>query len=136
VSDATSEVLMFQVGPRVFASVVHDAVRIGNVREVPAGELVVESARGLPIARERGIVVAADEEGVERTLVVDQVIGVRSVPDADVHPLPAFAAACLSSGAVTGFVMLDEAPMLLVDLPTLVRERPGAPRRETIPERP
>jgi hypothetical protein len=136
VSDATSEVLMFQVGPRVFASVVHDAVRIGNVREVPAGELVVESALGLPFARERGIVVAADEEGVERTLVVDQVIGVRSVPDADVHPLPAFAAACLSSGAVTGFVMLDEAPMLLVDLPTLVRERPGAPRRETIPERP
>jgi chemotaxis signal transduction protein len=127
---------MFQVGPRVFASVVHDAVRIGNVREVPAGELVVESALGLPFARERGIVVAADEEGVERTLVVDQVIGVRSVPDADVHPLPAFAAACLSSGAVTGFVMLDEAPMLLVDLPTLVRERPGAPRRETIPERP
>jgi chemotaxis signal transduction protein len=136
VSDATSEVLMFQVGPRVFASVVHDAVRIGNVREVPAGDLVVESALGLPFARERGIVVAADEEGVERTLVVDQVIGVRSVPDADVHPLPAFAAACLSSGAVTGFVMLDEAPMLLVDLPTLVRERPGAPRRETIPERP
>jgi chemotaxis signal transduction protein len=127
---------MFQVGPRVFASVVHDAVRIGNVREVPAGDLVVESALGLPYARERGIVVTADAEGIERTLVVDQVIGIRSVPDSDVHPLPAFAAACLSSGAVTGFVILDEAPMLLVDLPTLVRERPGAPCRETIPERP
>jgi hypothetical protein len=136
VSEASSEILMFQVGPRVFAAVVHDAVRIGNVREVPAGELVVESALGLPFARERGIVVAADAEGIERTLVVDQVIGVRSVPDSDVHPLPAFAAACLSSGAVTGFVILDEAPMLLVDLPTLVRERPGAPRRETISERP
>jgi hypothetical protein len=137
VSDATSEILMFQVGPRVFASVVHDAVRIGNVREVPAGELVVESALGLPFSRERGIVVAADAEGIERTLVVDQVIGIRSVPDSDVHPLPAFAAACLSSGAVTGFVILDEAPMLLVDLPTLVRERPGTPCRDkTIPERP
>jgi hypothetical protein len=135
VSEPTSEILMFQVGPRVFAAVVHDAVRIGSVREVPAGDLVVESALGLPFARERGIVVAADAGGVERTLVVDQVIGIRSVPDSDVHPLPAFAAACLSSGAVTGFVILDESPMLLVDLPTLVRERPGAPRPETTPER-
>jgi chemotaxis signal transduction protein len=136
VSDPTSEVVMFQVGPRVFAAVVHDAVRVGNVREVPAGELVVESALGMPFARERGIVVAADTEGIERTLVVDQVIGIRSVPDADVHPLPAFAAACLSSGAVTGFVILDEAPVLLVDLPTLVRERPGARSAAQLSERP
>ncbi len=126
-SDETSEILMFQVGTRVFAAVVHDAVRIGNVREVPAGDLVVESALGLPFARERGIVVASESEGsTERTLVVDQVIGVRSVPDSDVHPLPAFAAVCLTSGAVTGFVIVDEAPMLLVDLPTLVRERSDA----------
>jgi hypothetical protein len=27
---------------------------------------------------------------------------------------------------VTGFVMVDEAPMLLVDLPTLVREQTAA----------
>ncbi len=125
-SGETSEILMFQVGPRVFAAVVHDAVRIGSVREVPAGELVVESALGMPFSRERGIVVACVEDGMERTLVVDQVIGVRSVPEADVHPLPAFAAACLTSGAAIGFVMVDEAPTLLVDLPTLVRERPGA----------
>ncbi len=125
---------MFQVGARVFASVVHDAVRIGTVREVAPAELVVDSALGAPFARERGIVVAGDDGAVERTLVVDQVIGVRSVPEDDVHPLPAFAAACLTSGAVTGFVMVDEAPMLLVDLPTLVRERSGAPTEPT-PER-
>jgi chemotaxis signal transduction protein len=124
------------VGVRVFAAVVHDAVRIGSVREVPAGELVVDSALGLPFALARGIVVASANDADERTLVVDQVIGIRSVPECDVHPLPAFAAACLSSGAVTGFVILDEAPMLLVDLPTLVRERSGAPQRETFPERP
>lgn len=135
-SDATSEILMFQVGPRVFAAVVHDAVRIGTVREVPAGELVMDSALGIPFSRERGIVVASEEEGSERTLVVDQVIGIRSIPESDVHPLPAFAAACVTSGAVTGFVILDEAPMLLVDLPTLVRERSGAAVRETTPERP
>jgi chemotaxis signal transduction protein len=136
VTEATSEILMFQVGPRVFAAVVHDAVRIGNVREVPAADLVVDSALGLPFGRERGIVVSSAEEGAERTLVVDQVLGIRSVPESDVHPLPAFAAACLSSGAVTGFVILDEAPMLLVDLPTLVRERPGAAPPEPSPERP
>ncbi len=135
-SEPTSEIVMFQVGPRVFAAVVHDAVRIGTVRDVPAGALVVESALGLPFARARGIVVASDDDGIERTLVVDQVLGIRSVPESDVHPLPAFAAACLSSGAVTGFVILDEAPMLLVDLPTLVRERPGAAARETSLERP
>ena len=39
---------------------------------------------------------------------------------------PAFAAACLSSGAVTGFVIVDDAPVMLIDLPTLVREHPGA----------
>jgi chemotaxis signal transduction protein len=125
VSGETSEILMFQVGMRVFAAVVHDAARIGNVREVPAGDLVVGSALGMPYARERGIVVGG-EDGLERTLVVDQVIGVRSIPDTDVHPLPAFAAACIGSGAVIGFVIVDEAPMLLVDLPTLVRERSGA----------
>lgn len=125
-SGATYEILLFQVGARVFAAAVHDAVRIGSVRDVPAEELVVESVLGTPFDRARGIVVAADEEGEERTLVVDQALGVRSVPESDVHPLPAFAAACLASGAVTGFVVLDEAPALLVDLRTLVRERPGA----------
>lgn len=129
-SDATTEILLFQVGPRVFAAVVHDAVRIGSVREMPAGELVVESILGMPFDRARGIVIAGCAEGLERTLVVDQVLGVRSVPECDVHPLPAFAAACLTSGAVTGFVVVDEAPTLLVDLRTLVRERPGAAPRQ------
>lgn len=123
-TDPTSEVLLFQVAARVFASVVYDAVRIGSVRDVPAGDLVVESALGVPFERLRGIVVASD--GLERTFVVDRVLGVRSVPEGDVSPLPAFAAACLSSGAVTGFVLVDDSPVLLVDLPTLVRERPGA----------
>jgi chemotaxis signal transduction protein len=118
---------MFQVGARVFASVVHDAVRIGAVREVAPAALVMDSALGPPFGRDRGIVVAGDEGGSERTLVIDQVIGVRSIPEEDVHPLPAFAAACLSSGAVTGFVIVDEAPLLLVDLPTLVRERSPEP---------
>ncbi len=128
-TEATSEILMFQVGARVFAAVVYDAVRIGSVRDVPVDELVVETALGQPFGRDRGIVVSDHDSGTERTLVIDQVIGVRSVPERDVHPLPAFAAACLTSGAVTGFVLVDEAPTLLVDLPTLIRERPSAGAR-------
>lgn len=131
-SAATSELLLFQVGPRVFAAVVHDAVSVGTVRDVPAAELVVGTALGMPYARERGIVVACGD-APSRTLVVDGVLGVRSVADDDVRPLPAFAAACLASGAVTGFVMVDEVPMLLVDLPTLVRERSSS--RDTFTER-
>lgn len=119
------QVILFQVGARVFAAGVHDVVRIGNVREVPAAELVVETAVGMPFDRERGVVVFGDD-GVDRTLVVDQVLGVRNVPQSDVVALPAFAAACLTSGAVIGFVVVDDAPVLLLDLPTLVRERPGA----------
>jgi hypothetical protein len=127
VSEPVAEILMFQVGPSVFAAAVHDAVRIGAVRDVPADALVLESALGRPFLHQRGIVVAS-EDG-ERTLVVDQVLGVRSVPEADVQPLPAFAAVCIPSGAVAGLVVLDEAPTPLVDLPTLVRERApsGAP---------
>lgn len=128
---AASDLLLFQVGPRVFAAVVHDAVRVGPVRDVPAGELVVGTALGLPYARERGIVVRCGD--LSLTLVVDGVLGVRSVPEDDVRPLPAFAAVCLPSAAVTGIVMIDEAPMLLVDLPTLVRERSAS--RDTFTER-
>ncbi len=121
-----SELILFQVGPRTFAAAVHDAIRIGSVRDVPPEELVLETALGTPSACARGIVVASHDEAVELTLVVDQVLGTRSVPEEQVQPLPAFAAACLTSGAVTGFVLLDGDPLLLVDLPTLVRERATA----------
>ncbi|HSN92943.1 MAG TPA: chemotaxis protein CheW [Anaeromyxobacteraceae bacterium] len=122
-----SEILLFQVGARVFAAEVYDVVRVGNVRDEPEGALLLESALGRPFSRHRGIVVSGHEVGAERTLVVDQVLGVRSIPDSDLHALPAFAAECLQSPAVTGFVLVDESPTLLVDLPTLVREqRTGA----------
>ena len=112
----------------MFAAVVYDAVRIGSVRDVPAGGLVLETRARRAVRRAtRGIVVAShdDARASARSSSIRS-IGIRSVPEEDVHPLPAFAAACLTSGAVTGFVIVDEAPMLLVDLPTLVRERSGA----------
>lgn len=119
---ATGELLLFQVGARVFGAGVEGAVRIGNVRDVPAEALVVQTVLGPPFARDRGIVVSG--EGEERTLVIDHVLGFRRVAVDELQPLPAFARACLSSAALTGFVMMDDAPLLVVDLPTLVRERP------------
>lgn len=124
-TSGSSELLMFQVGARVFASAVGDVVRIGHVSDVPPEELVEGTSLGDTFSRERGIVVA-DGHGAEATLVVDQVLGVRQVAGDEIHPLPSFAAAVLQTAAVAGLVLLDEAPTLLVDLPTLIRERRDA----------
>jgi len=121
VSDASAEILLFQVGVNVFAAPVRDVVRIGTVRGRAAEELVTDSALGRPFSRARGIVVAAS--GAERTLVVDQVVGFRTVPFVDVQPLPAFAAVCIRSGALAGVVLLDEVPTPFIDLPVLLSER-------------
>lgn len=123
-----SEIVLFQVGTHVFAAAVRDVVRIGTVRDLPAEDLVLESALGAPFTHQRGIVVAS--LGTERALVVDQVVGFRTVLEADVQPLPAFAAACIHSGALSGLLVLDEMPMPFIDLPTLLAEhaaRHGCP---------
>jgi chemotaxis signal transduction protein len=132
VTEPVSELLLFQVGARVYVSAVGDVARIGNVADVPPEELVEGTSLGATFSRERGIVVAAPG-GTESTLVVDQVLGVRSVPTSQVQPLPAFAAAVLRSLAISGLVLLDDAPTLLVDLPTLVRERLAAPPTAPLP---
>jgi chemotaxis signal transduction protein len=126
-TEPVSELLMFQVGARVFLSTVRDVVRIGNVAGLPRETLVEGTSLGPTFARERGIVVAAPGSGAESTLVVDQVLGVRTVLQSEVQPLPAFAAAVLTSGAVSGLVLLDDAPTLIVDLPALIRERLAGP---------
>lgn len=115
-----AEIVLFQVGTHVFAAAVRDVVRIGTVRDLAAEALVLTSALGAPFTQQRGIVVAVP--GAERALVVDQVIGFRTVLEADVQPLPAFAAACIHSGALSGLVVLDEMPMPFIDLPTLLAE--------------
>jgi chemotaxis signal transduction protein len=123
VSEAPAEILLFQVGAHVYASEVHDVLRIGTAREVPEAELVLATALGVPYSRARAIVVAG-EDG-ERSLVVDQVLGVRTVVPEDLQPLPAFAAACIASGALAGLVLVDEVPTPLIDLSTLVQEGAG-----------
>jgi chemotaxis signal transduction protein len=122
VTAATSELLLFQLGPRMFAAEVADVVRIGNPLDAPAAALVTVTALGEPYSPSRAIVVGCGD-GEERALVVDQVLGVRTIPQRDLHPLPAFAACCLRSSALAGVVLVDEAPTLLVDLSTLIREQ-------------
>ncbi len=126
-SEPTSEVLLFQVGARLYAADVRDVRRIGNPSAATADDrLVPGSTLGAPFSPDRGIVVCCGD-GTERTLVVDHVIGVRSVPLGQVHALPPLAAHCLASSAIVGFALLDDLPTLLVDLPTLLREqRPGS----------
>lgn len=119
-TDPVSEIVLFQVGLSVFAARVRDVVRIGTVRESTAEGLVLETDLGKPFTRQRGMVVASP--GSERTLVVDQVVGFRTVTESEVQPLPAFAAACIRSGALAGLVLLDDTPTPFIDLPTLLRE--------------
>ena len=124
-SAAEAEIVLFQVGVHVFAAPVRDVLRIGAVRDSAPEDLVLESSLGKPFTRERGMVVASP--GTKRTLVVDQVIGFRTVAQEDVRPLPAFAQACIRSGALAGMLLLDEVPTPIIDLPMLVREREGRP---------
>ncbi len=120
-SEATSDLLLFQLGARVYAAQVHDIRRVGSVRTEQSLRTVGTTVLGEPLSQERGIVVDLGG-GQDHTLLVDHVIGVRPVAEDDLHPLPAFAAACLQSEAITGFAVIDDAPLLLIDLSTLIRE--------------
>jgi len=121
VSEATSDLLLFQLGARVYAAQVHDIRRVGSVRTEQSLHAVGTTVLGEPLSHERGIVVDLGD-AQDHTLLVDHVIGVRSVAEDDLRSLPAFAAACLQSEAITGFAMVDDSPLLLVDLSTLIRE--------------
>ena len=116
------EIMLFQVGSRCFAS------DVDRIRAILTGEAVNEtkpvrtSALGSPFIATRGL--AVEQDGELRTLVVDQVLGVRSITASELRPMPEVAAACLRSQAFIGFAMVDEVPIVLVDLPMLIEEVP------------
>lgn len=118
-SERRTEILLFQVGARVYAAQVFDVRRIAAAGWDRAGAIAA-TALGTPFQAQRGIVVSC--AGGDQTLAVDQVLGVREVDEADLRPLPPLAAQCLGSAAVTGLALLDEAPTPLVDLATLIQE--------------
>ena len=116
-------VLVFQVGPLLFAAHAAEVERIGPA-QAGVEDVVVASCLGRPAAAQRELVV----RGAPAPLAVDLVLGIRQPGPDDLRPLPALAAACLASRAVRGLVLLDGIPTPLVDLPTLLREaRPGTP---------
>lgn len=119
-SEGRSEILLFQVGARVYAAEVGDVRRIASAGRDGAGA-VAATALGRPFQALRGIVVACP--GGDRILAVDLVLGVREVAESDLQPLPPLAAQCLRSSAVTGLAMLDDTPTPLVDLATLIEEQ-------------
>lgn len=116
----TTDLLLFQVGARVYAAAVANIRRITSAAWDPSGSLTA-TALGQPFESQRGIVIDCGEAG-DRTLMVDQVLGVRSVPEGDLMPLPTLAAQCLRSDAIAGLALVDEAPTLMVDLGTLIQE--------------
>ncbi len=118
-SEGSAEILLFQVGPRVYAAQVDDVRRIAPAGWDEAGAIVA-TALGQPFQPQRGIVVCC--AGGDQVLAVDQVLGVRQVAESDLRPLPPLAAQCLGSAAVTGLALVDEAPTPLVDLATLIQE--------------
>jgi len=117
--------VLFQVGARVFAAPAADVRRIGGACVEHPEEAVPDTALGRPWDARRGLVVDAGE-GAERTVLVDGVLGLRTVAGADLVELPAFARDVLPSRGLAGFARIDEVPTLVVDLPALVRERRGA----------
>lgn len=114
-------VLLFQLGPRIFASRPSGVARIAGAGE-PFPELLEGSCLGSPWSPARRLVVRG-EDGGEAALAVDQVLGLREVDPAAVRPLPPLAEGLLSTHAVAGLVLLDDAPTPLIDLPTLFREQ-------------
>jgi len=124
VSEKRTEVLLFQVGARVYAAQVGSVRRIAPADWDQAGAIAA-TALGEPFHAQRGIVVAC--AGGDQILAVDQVLGVREVDEADLRPLPPLAAQCLRSAAVTGLALVDETPTPLVDLATLIREELRGP---------
>jgi chemotaxis signal transduction protein len=119
VSEGGAEILLFQVGARVYAAQVDDVRRIAPAAWDEVGA-IVDTALGQPFHPHRGIVVCCPDG--DQVLAVDQVLGVRQVAEADLRPLPPLAAQCLGSAAVTGLALVDEAPTPLVDLATLIQE--------------
>lgn len=116
------QLVLFQVGARVFAAPARDVRRVGGAILDHPHEGVPETALGAPWEPRRGLVVDPGD-GSERTVLVDGVLGLRAVAGEDLQGVPAFAREVLPSGGLAGFALIDDVPTLVVDLPALVRER-------------
>ena len=121
---ASTRLVLFRIGAERFAAPASQVVRIGLARDL--GEVLVpETTLGEAPAAGHGLVVARLEGGVG-ALAVDAVLGLREVPAPEMRPLPALAERCLRTAAIVGVALLDEVPVPVVDIPTLLLERTAA----------
>ncbi|MBI5068433.1 MAG: chemotaxis protein CheW [Deltaproteobacteria bacterium] len=117
---AGAAVLLFQVGPRLYATPVAAVARIDGAGA--AGE--APGPLGSPYAPARRLMVD-DGRGALAPFAVDAVLGIQRIPADDLRPLPPLCEGLVAPG-VTGLVLWQGAPTPLVDLSTLVH-RPAAP---------
>jgi hypothetical protein len=117
---AGAAVLLFQVGPRLYATRVAAVARIDG--SGPAG--AAPGPLGPPHAPSRRLMVDGGRGDLE-PFAVDAVLGIEEVPAGDLRPLPPLCEGLVAPG-VTGLLLWRGAPTPLVDLPTLVH-RPAAP---------
>jgi hypothetical protein len=118
------ELVLYQIGLRCFASDAETVTRVGAVRSRDLEQAIDETALGRPFAAARGLTIVA--AGEERTLLVDQVLGMRSVSAGDLRPLPPFILAWLETDAVQGMALVDDVPTPIIHLLTLVSETTAA----------
>jgi len=120
---AADAILIFQLGPRLYAT---PAAAVVRIERADPGE-AAQSPLGLPFAAARRLLFG-DGQGGFHAFPVDAVLVVRQVPATDLRPLPPLAEGLVAPG-VTGLLLWRGAPTPLVDLPTLVRRPAGAPPR-------
>ena len=118
----TRELLLFQVGARVFAAPAGEVRRIASAVLERDAEGIARTVLGTPWDARRGLVVDAGG-GEERVVLVDSVLGLRQVGADEMREVPAFARAVTPSRAIGALALFDEIPTLVVDLQTLVREQ-------------
>ncbi len=121
---AGPSVLLFQLGPRLYAA---RAEAVARIEPAAPGE-VAESPLGAPFAAARRLLVA-DGRGGLTPFPVDAVVGMGPVAAEDLQPLPALARGLVAPG-VTGLVLWRGAPTPLVDLPTLLQRGAEPPAAE------
>lgn len=124
------DILLFEVGTLRYGCAVRDVSLIGAGAADLEAERVLETSLGSPTSGIRSLVVECP--GGKRELVIDQVIGVRSVPAEALRELPEAAVAWLPTRAVRGLALLDDAITLIIDLPVLLAGGVAGPGPEEL----
>ena len=113
-------ILLFQVGARLFGCAVSEVGQIGAGAADLEAERVERTVLGPPFQGTRSLVVSCAD--AKRELVIDQVVGVRSVAAEELRDVPPLAAACLGTRAIRALAIFDDAITPIIDLPALLTE--------------